>query len=285
LRCYTYDIPFNYSKIKNFGVSKANGKYLLFLNNDTEVITPDWIEVMVEQAQRPSIGAVGVKLLYPDDTIQHIGIVVGLGGFAGHGHRYFAIEEAGHFGVIISITNFSAVTAACLMCQHEVFDKIGGFDEDLPVAFNDVDFCLKLAKAGLQNVCVPHASLYHHESKSRGLEDTPEKQARFKHDSQLMSERWATFFEQDPCYNVNLTLSHSDYRVRERDIDQEQFQLMLQLQQAQNTLKRVRSRLQDTRGELEETQRQVEAMESSKFWKLRDRWLGVKRALRFSEGE
>jgi O-antigen biosynthesis protein len=278
-QCYSYNVPFNYSKINNYGVSKAKGKYLLFLNNDTEVITPNWIEALVEQAQRPSIGAVGAKLLYADNTIQHVGVIVGLGGFAGHGHRYFCDGEAGYYGTAISPTNFSAVTAACLMCRHESFSAVGGFDEDLPVAFNDVDFCLKLTQTGLRNICVPHVSLYHYESKSRGLEDSSEKQARFKHDSQIMAKRWADFVEQDPCYSPNLTLAHSDYRVRERAEDQEWMQLMLQLKQSQNTLKRVRNRLQETKGALEESQGRIEAMETSKFWKLRSRWFGVKKAL------
>jgi O-antigen biosynthesis protein len=277
--CYTYNVPFNYSKINNFGASKANGKYLLFLNNDTEVITPDWIEALVEQAQRPSIGAAGAKLLYSDKTIQHVGVIIGLGGFAGHGHRYFSDGEAGHFGTAISPTNFSAVTAACLMCRRDVFDQVGGFDEDLPVAFNDVDFCLKLTQAGLRNICLPHVMLYHYESKSRGLEDTAEKQTRFKHDSKLMAERWADALEQDPCYSRHLTLAHSDYRIREAEDDPDRLQLMQELQQSRNTLKRVRNRLQETRGALEESQHRIEAMESSKFWRLRSRWFRVKKAL------
>ncbi|MCU0567004.1 MAG: glycosyltransferase [Oculatellaceae cyanobacterium Prado106] len=278
-RCYTYNIPFNYSKINNFGVSKANGKYLVFLNNDTEIITTDWLEALVEQAQRPSIGAVGAKLLYSDNTIQHAGVVIGLGGFAGHGHRYFPDGEAGYYGTAISPTNFSAVTAACLICRREVFDAVGGFDEEMPVAFNDVDFCLKLTQAGLRNLCIPHVVLYHYESKSRGLEDTLEKQSRFQHDSQMMVDRWLDFVEQDPCYSKHLTLSHSDYRIREQSGDAEQLQLMMKLKQSQNTLKRVRGRLQETQGALEDSQRRIEAMKTSKFWKLRGLWFSVKRNL------
>jgi O-antigen biosynthesis protein len=208
---YQYDVPFNYSRINNYGVSKAKGDYLLFLNNDTEIISPDWIEAMVEHAQRRSIGAVGAQLLYADQTIQHAGVVVGLGGIAGHGHQHFPANNSGHGGQIAGTSNVSAVTGACLMCRAEVFREVGGLDEILAVAYNDIDLCLKLAKAGYQNVYLPHVQLYHYESKSRGYEDTPEKQTRWRREVDIFVERWQEFIAHDPCYNPNLTRFHSNY--------------------------------------------------------------------------
>jgi O-antigen biosynthesis protein len=280
LRCYTNGIPFNYSKLNNFGVSKASGKYLLFLNNDTEVLTPDWIEAMVEQAQRPSVGAVGTLLLYPDNTIQHAGVILGLGGIAGHEHSLLPATASGYFNRVISINNHSALTGACLMCRREVFEAVGGFNEDLAVAFNDIDLCLRIVDAGFWNVYLPHAILYHHESKSRGQEDTPEKKARFQREIDYMQEHWAALIKSDPCYNPNFSLQYARaYQIRESSDSQAQLELAIQLRQAQNNLKRVRNRLNNTREELEQTKSRIEAMETSKFWKLRRRWLGVKNAL------
>jgi tetratricopeptide (TPR) repeat protein len=212
-KCYPLDIPFNYSKLNNFGVSKAQGDYLLFLNNDTEVITPDWIEAMVEQAQRSSIGVVGVKLLYADDTIQHAGVVMGIGGVAGHSHKNYPSESPGYFGQLTMVTNYSAVTAACLMCRREVCEQVKGFDEKLQVAFNDVDFCLKVKSEGYNNVYLPHVVLYHHESKSRGYETSPEKQARFLQECETVKPRWSKIIAHDPCYNPNLTKNREDYTL------------------------------------------------------------------------
>lgn len=186
--CYRYDVPFNYSHINNYAVTKAKGKYLLFLNNDTEVITPDWINAMVEQAQRQSIGAVGAYLKYPDNTMQHTGVILGRGILAANEHIYHD-----------KTLNFSAVTGACLMCRRDVFVEVGGFDEDLAVAFNDVDLCLKIREQGYYNICLPHVLLYHHESKTRGYEDTPEKIARFEKEAQFMRDKWGELVEQDPC--------------------------------------------------------------------------------------
>lgn len=212
--CYPLDIPFNYSKINNYAVSKAQGDYLLFLNNDTEVITPDWIEGMVEQAQRAGIGAVGALLLYPDNTIQHAGVILGLGGIAAHSHQYLPSTSPGYFGHVISISNVSAVTAACLMCRREVFESVGGFDEELAWAYNDVDFCLKILAKGYRNIYLPHVVLYHHESKSRGYEDTPEKLERLAKEAALVKSRWQKLIDNDPCYNPNLTRSRADYSLR-----------------------------------------------------------------------
>jgi GT2 family glycosyltransferase len=213
LKLVPYDVPFNFSRINNYGVSVSSGDYLLFLNNDTEIITTDWIEAMLEQAQRPAIGAVGAKLLYPDNTIQHAGVIVGLGGVAGHSHKYFPSDAPGYFYTLQTVNNFSAVTAACLMVRRAAFDEVGGFDEALAIAFNDVDFCLRLRSAGYRNVYLPHVVLYHHESKSRGLENTEEKQARFLLEQQIMHERWKTDIVPDPYYNVNLTRDRENYEI------------------------------------------------------------------------
>ncbi|MBD3880414.1 tetratricopeptide repeat protein [Phormidium tenue FACHB-886] len=209
-KCYRLDIPFNYSRINNAAVQYATGDYLLFLNNDTEVIAADWIEGMVEQAQRSSIGAVGARLLYEDEKIQHAGVVLGLGGAAGHVFYHFPGSNPGYFGQLITVNNYSAVTAACLMCRREVFEQVNGFDEDLAVAYNDVDLCLKIVQSGYRNVYLPHVSLYHHESKSRGHEDTPEKKNRLRQEAEILQQRWASFIEHDPCYSPNLTRERAD---------------------------------------------------------------------------
>lgn len=280
LRCYSYGIPFNYSKLNNYGVSKASGKYLLFLNNDTEVIEPDWIEAMVEQSQRPSIGAVGARLLYSDNTIQHAGVILGIGGVGGHLHKCLDATATGHFDRLVDTLNYSAVTAACLMCRREVFEAAGGFNEDLAVAFNDVEFCIKTLKAGFRNICLPHAKLYHHESKSRGYEDTPEKKIRFNREIAYIRDRWHSILDNDPCYSPHLSLKHEEEcRIRETEESQAQLELAIQLRQSKNTLKRVRDRLNTTQEQLEQMQSKVTAMETSKFWKLRSRWFGVKRGL------
>jgi GT2 family glycosyltransferase len=208
-----YDVPFNFSRINNYAAEQASGEYLLFLNNDTEVVTEDWIEAMLEQAQRPSIGAVGAKLLYPDNTVQHAGVIVGLGGVAGHSHKYFGTDEPGYFYTLQTVNNFSAVTAACCMIRRDVFEEVGGFDEGLAIAFNDVDLCLRIRAAGYRIVYLPHVVLYHHESKSRGHEDTPEKLARFLREQQVMHERWKSDTLPDPYYNVNLIRDAENYEI------------------------------------------------------------------------
>jgi GT2 family glycosyltransferase len=213
-KVFTLDIPFNYSLLNNYGVSVSKGDYLLFLNNDTEIFTSDWIEAMVEQAQRSSVGAVGALLLYPDNTIQHAGVVLGIQGVAGHGHKNFQISAPGYFSRLLCVSNYAAVTAACMMSRRDVYDQVNGFDETLKVAFNDVDFCLKIREQGYQNILLPHVVLYHYESKSRGLEDTPEKQARFRKEIEIMQNRWANLIANDPCYSPNLTLESDDYSIR-----------------------------------------------------------------------
>ena len=214
IRIVRYDVPFNYSKINNYAVTQSNGSYLLFLNNDTEIITPDWMEAMVEQAQRPTIGAVGGLLLYPDGSVQHAGVVIGLGGVAGHSHKHYSGEASGYFSALKAVNNYSAVTGACMMVRRDVFESVGGFEEKLAVAFNDVDFCLKLRQAGYQNVYLPHVKLYHHESKSRGYETTPERQARFEQEIHTIKDRWRPDVNPDPCYSPNLTLNHENFSIR-----------------------------------------------------------------------
>ena len=209
-----YDAPFNYPRINNYAASQCDGHYLLFLNNDCEVISADWMEAMVEQAQRPSVGAVGALLLYPDGTIQHAGVIVGLGGVAGHSHKHFPGDAPGYFYTLRAINNVTAVTAACMMVRRSVFEELGGFNEDFAVAFNDVDFCMRLRKAGYRNLYLPHVKLYHFESKSRGYETTPEKQARFDREIEMMQQVWSTEGFVDPCYSPNLTDAHENYAIR-----------------------------------------------------------------------
>ncbi|MBW4693768.1 MAG: glycosyltransferase [Lyngbya sp. HA4199-MV5] len=216
-KCYPLDIPFNYSKLNNYGVNQAKGEFLLFLNNDTEILTSDWVDAMVEQAQRTSIGAVGVQLLYPDNTLQHAGVVAGIGGVAGHSHRYLASDEPGYFNQIQTVNNYSAATAACLMCRRDAFMAVGGFEEQLAIAFNDIDFCFKLVEKGYRNIYLPHVKLYHYESKSRGFEDTEEKQVRFRKEIAYMQLRWHSLIEHDPCYNPNLSKQIENYSLNIKD--------------------------------------------------------------------
>ncbi len=214
VRVVRYDVPFNFAQINNHGARLSGGTYLLFLNNDTEVLTDDWMEAMVEQAQRPSIGAVGAKLLYPDGTVQHAGVVTGIGGVAGHAHKYADAGSGGYFNTLRTTNNYSAVTAACMMVRREAYERAGGFDETLAVAFNDVDFCLKLRRLGLYNVYLAHVQLVHHESKSRGYEDTAEKRARFEAERLLMMRRWRTAEASDPHYSPHLSVTAEDYSLR-----------------------------------------------------------------------
>ena len=208
VRVVRHDVPFNYSTINNFATTQARGDHFLFLNNDTEVISVEWLEAMLEHSQRPEIGVVGAKLLYADDTIQHAGVVVGMGGVAGHGHLFLPKDSPGYFGRPQLTHRVSAVTFACAMVRRDVFEKVGGLNEvDLKIAFNDVDFCLRVREAGYQVIYTPYAVLYHYESKSRGYEDTPEKQARFGTEVRYMQERHADALRAgDPFYNPNLTL-------------------------------------------------------------------------------
>ena len=203
---------FNFSAINNYAVTFAKGEYLLFLNNDMEVISSDWLEEMLMFAQRKDVGAVGAKLYYPDDTIQHAGVILGIVGVAGHAHKYFNRPDHGYFSRLKIVQNLSAVTGACLLMRKEIFFVIGGFDESYKVAFNDIDLCLKIRKAGYLIVFTPFAELYHYESKSRGYEDTPEKQQRFESEILRFKKQWQEeLADGDPYYNPNLTLLKEDF--------------------------------------------------------------------------
>ena len=205
-------LPFNFSRINNAAARFARGDYLVFLNNDIEVITPGWLTEMVSHARRPEVGAVGAKLWYPNDTIQHAGLVL-VAGLAAHAHLGRKRGDHGYFSRASLTQSLSAVTAACLCVRRDVFDQVGGFDETLAVAFNDVDLCLRIGAAGYRNVYTPYAELYHHESASRGYEDTPQKMRRFQKEAELLRARWMPVLMSDPYYNPNLTLSGDPFTL------------------------------------------------------------------------
>lgn len=197
--------PFNFSLLNNIGVRETAGEVLLFLNSDTEVIEPTWLTEMVSHAIRPEIGCVGAKLLYKDDKVQHAGVVLGLGGLAAHSHRGFGRDDYGYFGTLISLRNYSATTAACLMVRKDVFLQVGGFNEqDLPINYNDVDFSLKVADLGLRNLVTPHATLYHYESASR-VPIIDEQEILY------MQTMWGDKIRRDPYYNPHLTTAREDF--------------------------------------------------------------------------
>lgn len=211
-RIIDYPHPFNYADMNNLAVEQANGELVGLLNNDIEVINNDWLDEMVGHALRPEVGAVGARLWYPNETLQHGGVVLGIGGVAGHAHKGFARGDVGYFGRAALIQNFSAVTGACLLARKEVYEEVKGLDaENLKISLNDVDFCLKLVAAGYRVVWTPYADLYHHESISRGYEDTPEKAARFEKERQYMLRHWGKFLTADPAYSPNLTLDTQDF--------------------------------------------------------------------------
>ncbi len=216
VRVVKWDREFNYSAINNFGVSFAKGEYLLFLNNDTEIINPESIHELLGFCQREDVGIVGARLLYSDDTIQHAGVVVGFGGIAGHTFIGLHKAESSYFNQAMCARNYSAVTAACMMSKKSLFDQVGGFTEELQVAFNDIDYCMKIRSINKLVVYAPYALFYHYESKSRGLEDTPEKVERFNREIKKFSERWPDILrEGDPYYNPNLTLRKSNFALRD----------------------------------------------------------------------
>jgi glycosyltransferase involved in cell wall biosynthesis len=211
-RIIAYNKPFNYSAINNFAVKKAKGSIVGLINNDIEVISPDWLTEMVSWAVQPDVGCVGAKLYYADDTIQHAGVILGLGGVAGHSHKHFPRDHPGYFFRLKVIQNFSAVTAACLIVRKEIYEEVGGLNaKDLEVAFNDVDFCLKVRDAGYRNIWTPFAELYHLESKSRGAEDSPEKKNRFNKEVTYMIGEWEDKLQKDPFYSRNLTMDREDF--------------------------------------------------------------------------
>jgi GT2 family glycosyltransferase len=206
IKVVDYNKPFNYSAINNFAVKSAKGDVLVLLNNNTEVINDDWLRELVSHALRPEIGTVGAKLLYPDNTIQHAGVIVGFGGVAGHCHRSIFNEDGGYFGRANLLQNYSAVTGACMAVKKKVYEEAGGMDENLSIAYNDIDFCLKILKLGYYNVYTPYALLYYHKSKTRGYKDAPEKQIRFTEEIKYFNKKWKDIIENDPAYNPNLTL-------------------------------------------------------------------------------
>ena len=208
---------FNYSALNNFGSTFAGGEYLLCLNNDITVITPDWLERMIGQCQRRKVGIVGARLYYPDNTIQHAGVIVGIGGVAGALFVGMPRERSGYLRKAILQQDLSAVTAACMMVDRRAWEAVGGFDEKLAVAFNDIDFCLRVREQGYLVVYEPNVELYHYESKSRGYEDTPEKKQRFQSEINFIQERWKQFLQEgDPYYNPNFSLKTCDYSLNKR---------------------------------------------------------------------
>lgn len=217
IKFYEYNVPFNYSDINNYAVNNyAKGEHIILLNNDIEIITPEWIESMLEHSQRDEVGCVGAKLYYPNDTIQHAGVIIGIGGIAGHSHKYFERRMAGYFSRLELIQNLSAVTAACLMVKTKIFKELNGLNEEnLKIAFNDVDFCLRVQEKGYKNIFTPYCEAYHHESISRGLEDNPEKITRFKGEIEYMKKRHKDILlNGDPYYNPKLTFEREDFSLR-----------------------------------------------------------------------
>ena len=215
IRVLRWEREFNYSAINNYGVRHAKGEFLLFLNNDVTVITQDWLKELVGICQRPEVGAAGVKLLYPDNTIQHAGCVIGMGGIAGHMFVDMPANRTGYLHKASILQDMSAVTAACMIMKKCVFDQVGGFTEELAVAFNDVDLCLKVNRAGFLVVYDPYVQLYHMESKSRGAEDSEEKIRRFQSEIECIRTRWPEILKNgDPYYNKNLSLTKWNYSLR-----------------------------------------------------------------------
>ena len=216
IKVVTYEGKFNYSAVNNLGVKYTTGDYILLLNNDTEVITANWMEELLMYAQREDVGAVGAKLLYPDKTIQHAGVVIGLGAHRTAGHSHYKVPEQnlGYMGRLCYAQNMSAVTGACLLVKKSVYEQVGGLEEAFEISLNDVDFCLKIRELGLLNVWTPFAQLYHHESISRGLDDQGEKAQRYNRESAMFREKWSKILEQgDPYYNPNFSLDRSDFAL------------------------------------------------------------------------
>ncbi len=216
IRVVTYEGEFNYSKINNLGVSYATGEFLLLLNNDTEVISPDWMEELLMYAQRRDVAAVGAKLYYPDDTVQHAGIVIGLGQDRAAGHVHYGVDRdnLGYMGKLFYAQDVSAVTGACMMIRTSIYHELGGLDESFAVAFNDVDLCLKAREKGYLNIFTPYCEMYHYESVSRGSEDTDKKKERFRQEVQQFRSKWKKVLEDgDPYYNPNFSLDRADYYI------------------------------------------------------------------------
>jgi len=214
VRVIEYADPFNFSAINNLGFRESSGELIGLINNDIKVISPGWLKEMVSHAVRPGIGAVGAKLLYPDDTVQHGGVILGINGVAAHAHRFITKDSPGYINRAMVIQNLSAVTGACMVLPREVFEKVGGMDEvNLTVAFNDVDFCIRILEKGYRIVWTPYAELYHLESASRGRDDTPENAPRFKKEVEYMLHIWKDKLACDPYYNPNLTMIREDFSL------------------------------------------------------------------------
>jgi GT2 family glycosyltransferase len=216
IKFYEYNVDFNYADINNYAVNTyAKGEHVLLLNNDIEIIEPSWIESMLEHSQREEVGCVGAKLYYPNDTVQHAGIIIGLGGYAGHSHKMYPRDNPGYFNRLCVVQNLSAVTAACLMIKKSIYHEVNGMDEiKFKIAYNDVDFCLRVRERGYLNIFTPYAQMYHHESISRGYETTPEKMARFKTERDALSIRHKYILDHgDPYYNPNLTVDEENFAL------------------------------------------------------------------------
>lgn len=214
IKVVVWEGDFNYSAINNFGVQSASGEYLLFLNNDTEMITPDAIKEMLGCCMREDVGAVGAKLLYDDDTVQHAGVVVGFGNYAGHVNTGIGRDDYGYMVRARINCNYSAVTAACMLTKKSLFEQVGGFDEQFEVACNDVDYCLKLRELNKLIVFNAFAEWYHYESKSRGYEDTDEKMKRFESEVEKFQKKWTHILEEgDPFYNKNFPVTRAPFTL------------------------------------------------------------------------
>jgi len=208
------DRLFNYSALNNTAVQLAHGEILGLINNDVEVITPEWLSEMVGHVLRPEVGVVGARLWYSDDTIQHAGIILGMEGFAGHGHRYLPKGNVGYCARASLTQSFLAVTGACLVVKKSIYEAVGGLNEiELQVACNDIDFCLKVREMGYRNIWTPYAELYHHESSTRGFDDSPEKQARADKEVAYMHQRWGSLLQNDPAYSPNLSLDNENFTL------------------------------------------------------------------------
>ena len=213
IRVIRMDTPFNYARLNNEGVRQTRGDLVCLLNDDTEVITPNWLEELAGQAQRKSIGAVSAFLLYPNSTIQHAGVILGVSGLANHSHRHWPASWVGYFGRLLITANYAAVTGACLMVDKKRYLDAGGLDENLAVAYNDVDFCLRLLKNGYRNIVLSHVRLYHDESRSRGSDIATDNQNRLAREAQVLRKRWGDILANDPYYSPNLTRKGEDFSL------------------------------------------------------------------------
>lgn len=214
-RVLTWDRPFNYAAVNNYAATHASGELLLFLNNDVEAIHPDWLERMVGLVLQPGVAAVGAKLFFPDDTIQHAGVAVGIGGLAAHTHLHLPRSAPGYDSRLLHTQNLSAVTGACLLVRRDLFDRVGGFDEGYALCYNDIDLCLKLISDGHRIAWTPDAELYHHESKTRGAEDSLDKKRRWLAEADRFAVKWAAFLRAgDPYYGPHFRTDRADFHLR-----------------------------------------------------------------------